>query len=88
MLNLDEAPEQTDFMLNETDSRMPDREISGILKDGMDRTIEEDTSINLKRRRSVQNRSRGGSANAGKFGAIEESLNETNSNIAHENPIN
>ena len=26
--------------------------------------------------------------NAGKFGAIEESLNETNSNVAHENPIN
>ena len=78
-------------MLNETNSRMPDREISGILKDGMDRTIEEDVSINVMRRRSVNSRSRGGSAqhdNAGKFGAIEESLNETNSNIAHENSIN
>ena len=40
MLNLDEAPEQTDFMLNESNSRMPDREISGILRENMDRTIE------------------------------------------------
>lgn len=49
-------------MLNETNSRMPDREISGILKDGMDRTIEEDVSINVMRRRSMNSRSRGGSA--------------------------
>lgn len=53
MLNLDEGPEETDFMLNETNSRMPDREISGILKDGMDRTIEEDVSINIQRRSSA-----------------------------------